>query len=199
MISVENIQKQSRIKIAFNKIKNFIFYDFPHKNVWMQYKPIRRFFYKLSLHPIFRFLTYIVVISNCIILSLDQYPIMYKDFDNKVYFVNLIFHIFFIFEQAIKLYGQGFKYLQNDKIDLFDFVITCISSIKLFFNYKVLKALPSLRVLRLFRIFLTKNDRGNSISILTATFFDIVPVFLSFSFVFLINSYIFSIIGMNIF
>ena len=98
ILNVDTVNKQSRLKLIFNKIMNFIFYDFPNRRVWMEYKPIRRFFYKLSLHPVFRFLTYIVVISNCIILSLDQYPIIYKDFDDKVYYVNLVFHFFFIFE-----------------------------------------------------------------------------------------------------
>lgn len=180
-------------------VNSIVFYQFTNRTVWENFNPVKRFAYKFSLHPLTKFLIYTLIISNCIIMSLDQHPEIISNFDKKVEYINMCLHIFFVFEQSIKLYGLGTIHLKNDKFNQFDLLITIVTSFEIFTTTKSLNGLITLRALRLFRIFIQKSKKGNSISILMATFFDIIPAFLNFSILFAMNIYVFAIIGMNIF
>ena len=98
-------------------------------------------------HPIFEFLTLVVIIWNSIILAIDSNDPIVED-------MELAFLILYTIEMTLKIFGLGFIFNRNaylrDYWNILDFIIVTTSYLPFFFNSNSvnLSALRSLRVLR---------------------------------------------------
>lgn len=158
---------------------------------------MKRLAYKSAMHPVSSALVYLAIITNCLIQGLQQYP--RDDYAPSLVFSTLSC-LFCVLDQVVRLYGLGGEtYLSNQRFNQFDLLLTSIASLHLVSNNPTIEALSCLMALRLFRLFVRRSQKGNSISILIASFFDLVPIFMAFSMFFALHIYVFSILGMNLF
>ncbi len=164
------------------------------------YSKLRRMAYKLSVHPLWGMLVYLLIVLNTLILAADQHPAIYETL-NSIEQINQGLNIFFIVEQSLKVFGLGWRTVLQEKINVMDLVVTGLSSLQLIIKSQsgAFNALPCLRILRLFRLFVSGDDNEKSVSLIMASFFQSLQIFLAFCFLFVMNIYVFSIIGMILF
>lgn len=151
------------------------------------------------MHPLVQLIIHLLLISYAVFSCLDDYPSPAISHPASRNLISKAFDILFIIEQGIKLYGLGLDYYRNDSFNRFDLTITGVSSVSIFFDDTVARVIGAIRILRLFRLILKKNQIGSNLNILAETYFQLLPIYIAFFFLFSLNIYVFAIIGMNLF
>ena len=163
---------------------------------YFKYK-ITRFLFYLVVHPIFNIIIFVAIISNTVILCLENYEL---DGDNSQQswqeIMNYIFIAIFTLEVIIKFFGLGYHKFIEDRYNILDCITVILSIIEVSFSSSSgsYTALRAFRLLRIFKIF-----KAGELRILIDSLIKTIRSISPFIICLLIIMYIFVLIGMQLF
>ena len=168
------------------------------KFIFLMYLYIKTICYNIVKHPFFEFCSIMIIISNSIILMMDNPNSPEKSLSDKTEFH---FMILYTVEIGLKIIGLGLIFGKNslikDKWNLFDFLIILSSWINFILKDTNVNFSPlrTLRVLRPLKTISTIKKLKN----LILTIFRSIPYLLDILFILFFVYLIFAIAGLHLF